>query len=238
VKIKKFLIELLFPYFCLGCEKEGFLVCPDCLGTIEVLEYQFCPFCKKAKRVLKKGVCLLHGKKNLDGLFAATSYQDRLVSLMVKKLKYKPYLKTLSEPLAFLIIAHFLLSGKSDVLAEENSVLVPLPLHPSEKRRRGYNQSAEIARFLSQYFKLPLLTNNLSKIKKTRQQVGLSEKERLKNVVGVFEVKNKPLFDGKKVFLVDDVFTSGATLEEAAKVLKESGAKEVWGVVAARETLA
>jgi len=237
--LKEFLINTFFPQFCLGCGKEGDLICEDCLNSIEILEYQFCPFCKVPRRVLGKRKCALHRKMNLEGLFAATSYKDPLVKLKKKKIKYEPYLKTLAEPLAFLIISHFLLTEKESIFRKtsRDCVFVPIPLHPSKKRRRGFNQSTEIAYWLSLYFKVPLLINNLIKVKKTQPQVELKEKLRKENIKGAFKVKNPQELYGKKVFLVDDVFTTGATLEEAAKVLKEKGAKEVWGVVVAREPI-
>lgn len=233
---KKFLLDTFFPQFCLSCGKEGNLICQDCLSTIEILEYQFCPFCKIPKRVQFKGTCKSHQKMNLDGLFAPTSYKNHLVKKLIRNFKYEPFLKTLREPLAFLIIAHFLLSeNKKIIQTPENSLFLPVPLSGFRKRWRGFNQSSEIAKILSNFFKIPFQANNLTKIKKTQPQVELGEKEREKNIKGVFKVQNPGEIKGKKIFLVDDVFTTGATMKEAARVLKIEGAKEVWGIVIARE---
>lgn len=233
---KKFILDLFLPQFCLGCGKEGELVCQDCLSTIEISEYQFCPFCKIPKRVLDGGTCKFHQKMNLDGLFAATSYKNILIKKLIRTFKYEPFLKNLREPLAFLIISHFFLSENKKIFqTSENSFFMPLPLSNFRKRWRGFNQSTELAKILSNFFKVPLQVNNLIKIKKTQPQVELSEKEREKNIKGAFKLKNPQAVEEKRIFLVDDVFTTGQTLEEAARVLKNEGAKEVWGIVAARE---
>lgn len=234
---KDFFIDLFWPQFCLGCQKEGALICSNCFSLIEILEYQFCPFCKSPQRVLDKGTCPTHRSKNLKGLFAATSYQNFLLQRLIKNFKYQPFLKTLAQPLVFLIITHFLLSGKEEVFQQEknNSLFIPIPLFPSRQRWRGFNQAEEITKFLSFYFEIPYQSNNLIKIKKTQLQIELKEKEREKNIKDSFRILKIKEIEKKKIFLVDDVFTTGATMEEAAKTLKRAGAKEVWGIVIAKE---
>lgn len=234
--LKKFFLDLLWPQFCLGCQREGNLICPDCLSLIEVLEYQFCPFCKTAQRVLDKGTCLSHRSKHLKGLFAAASYHNFLVRRLIKNFKYQPFLKNLSEPLAFLIITHFSLIDKKEIFQPvDNSFFIPIPLLASRQRWRGFNQAEEITKILSLYFDVPYQVNNLIKIKKTQPQTELKEKEREENIKAAFRVCKPKDIQGKKIFLIDDVFTTGATMEEAAKTLKEAGADKVWGIVAARE---
>lgn len=233
---KKFLLNTFFPQFCLGCNKEGDVICPDCFFLIEISEYQFCPFCKKPQRVLKKGTCSLHSKNALNGLFSAVSYKTPLAQALIKNFKYEPFLRILAKPLTYLIIASLILSGKRKIFyPQKKSLLIPIPLSNFRKRWRGFNQAEEIAKILSIFFKVPMVSNNFVKIKGTESQVDLKEKEREKNVRNVFKVKSPEIFKAKKIFIVDDVFTTGATLEEAAKTLKQSGAKEVWGIVVARE---
>lgn len=241
---KKFFLDTLFPQFCLSCGREGNLICKDCLSTIEISEFIYCPFCKFQKRVFEKGTCSLHRKMKLSGLFSATSYQNKLVKKLIANFKYKPYLKNLAKSLSFLIIAHFLLSENKMILESPDynpptaqSLLVPVPLTSAKRRERGFNQTEEIAKVLSKFFKIPLLFNNLIKIKKTQPQVKLKREEREKNIKDAFKLKNPELIQGKRIFLVDDVFTTGSTMEECARVLKEAGAQEVWGIVVAREPL-
>lgn len=250
--LKKFVLDTFFPQFCLGCSREGSLICDDCLSLVPITDYQYCPFCHSPNRVMGKGKCSSHRQMQLDGLFAATSYQEPLVKKLITSLKYKPYTKTLAEPLAYLIIAYFALSENRAIFRDvENSLLVPVPLSRSKQKERGFNQAELLAEELSRFFKIPLLNNNLVKIKKTQSQTELKKEERAKNIQGAFAVKPFPArprpgregqkehltVQGKKIFLVDDVFTTGATMEECARVLKQAGAREVWGITVAREPL-
>lgn len=234
--LKNFLIHILFPQFCLNCKREGVLVCEDCLSSIDLSEFNYCPFCQTPKRVFEEGTCPSHRKMKLSGLFSATSYQNPLVKKLVSKFKYEPFLKNLTSPLTSLIIAHFLLSENKLISQnKEDSVFLSVPLAKFRERWRGFNQTALIAQALSKFYKIPLLNNNLIKIKQTQPQVELKREEREKNIRGVFTVKNPQEIQGKRVFLVDDVFTTGSTMEECARILRKAGCREVWGIVVARE---
>ncbi len=233
---KRFFLSTLFPQFCLGCGKEGDIACQDCLSLVEIAEYQYCPFCKTPKRVLEQGKCASHQNMSLDGLFSATSYQNQLVQKLIANFKYKPYLKILAAPLASLIISHFLISENKAIFQPvENSFLVPIPLSKQKEKKRGFNQTALLANEVSKFFKVPCQVDNLIKIKKTQPQVELKREERMKNIQGAFSVKNPQLVKEKRIFLVDDVFTTGSTMEQTAITLKKAGAQEVWGIVVARE---
>jgi len=237
---KKFInkvLDIIFPKFCVICKRQGYLVCPDCLSLIEIMEYRYCPFCQR--RVMsKEGKCKLHRYLKLDGLYFAASYNNIVVKTLIKKFKYQPFIKELSKPLSQLIIAHLhSIDNKIFLEDKENSLLLPVPIHKSKKRWRGFNQAEEIAKNLSICLGLPLKANNLQKIKKTKPQAYLKKSERIKNINGVFKIKNPPQIQGKRIFLVDDVFTTGSTMEECARVLKAAGAKKVWGIAIARELL-
>lgn len=234
---KNFLLDLLFPQFCIKCQKEGFSVCPDCLSLIDINPYQYCPFCSFPNRVIEKGKCQSHKEFKLNGLFSAVSYQNLLAKKMIALFKYKPYIKTLSAPLAFLIISHFALLEKQEIFNSPQAILMPVPIAPKKERGRGYNQSAVVAKILSLYYRAPLQTKNLIKIKNTPNQVGLKKEERQNNIANAFSVRQPELVNAKTIFLVDDVFTTGATMEEAARVLKLAGAKKVWGIAICREGL-
>lgn len=231
-KFKNIILDILFPRFCLKCQKEGNWICPDCLSFINVVEYQYCPFC--AQRVFEKGTCYKHQNKNLDKLFFAVSYENSLIRKAIKKFKYPPFLRELTPYFCYLIISHFLLI-ENKIIGEDGSFLIPVPISSFKKRWRGYNQSEEIAKQLSISLKVPILTNNLIKIKKTEPQSNLSKIERIENVKNVFKIKKAHEIQGKRIFLVDDVFTTGATMEECAQVLKNAGAKNVFGIAIARE---
>ena len=112
--------------------------------------------------------------------------------------------------------------------------MVPIPLTKKKLKQRGFNQSEEIVKELSESLKIFFLDDCILKIKETSPQIELSGKAREENIKGAFLVKNNEKIKNKKILLVDDVYTTGSTMEEVSKVLKESGAKEVWGLVVAR----
>ena len=146
----------------------------------------------------------------------------------------------MAKTLASIITEHLLISGKNTDEIWENGILVPIPLDKKKFRARGYNQSEELAKELSEILKIPVLSDVLIKTKHTASQAELKKEEREKNILNAFATKNcgtsdVPQFYGKKVFLVDDVYTTGSTMEECAKVLQEAGAKSVWGICLARE---
>lgn len=215
IKLKTFLLDLFFPKFCLNCEAEGDYLCQDCQGMLSVSGF--------------------HEKSSspyLSDLYFPLSYQNPLLKALIRKFKYEPYLRELAGTLADLIIAHFqLLDNQIDLTGW---VLMAVPLHKKRLKWRGYNQAEEIAKKLAPFFNIPLLRDCLSRAKETQPQVELDNEARKENIRGIFEVKNKDLLKGRKVLLVDDVCTTGATLNEAARVLKDAGAEEIIGITVAR----
>lgn len=115
--------------------------------------------------------------------------------------------------------------------------LVPVPLHKSKLKKRGYNQAQLLSQGISKKFNIPTV-NILVRVKNTPSQVGLERKKRIENISGAFSIVPNPSADGSQypnIFLVDDVLTTGSTLLEAANVLKRNGAKKVWGIALARD---
>jgi ComF family protein len=106
-----------------------------------------------------------------------------------------------------------------------------------KQKRRGFNQAEEIGKIISEKIYIPLKVDNLIRIKNTDSQTKLNKKQRIENIKNAFIIKDKDTIKGKIIFLIDDVYTTGATMEECAKVLKKAGAREVWGLVAAREII-
>jgi len=214
-QIKSFFLELLFPQFCFGCQREGIYLCQDCQSILDV--------CRSHQK---------YSTKNLTDLYFGLPYQNPLIKKLIQKFKYQPFLKELAKPLSLLIIEHFQLIEERPDFSDR--ILIPIPSEKKKLKWRGFNQAEEIAKEISQFFKIPLINDILFKIKETTPQVELSEKERRKNILGVFSCKNKKRIQGKKILLVDDIYTTGSTMEEAAKVLKKAGAKEIIGIVVVR----
>lgn len=214
--IKKFLLELLFPKFCFGCQKERSYLCQDCKSILGILNSH-----------------QKYSGKNLKDLYWATPYQNFLIKKLIQKFKYQSFVRDLSQYLASLIIEHFqLLDNKPDFL---DFILIPVPLEKRKLKWRGFNQAEEISKELSKFLKIPVVNDCLLKIKETIPQVKLQEEERKKNVLGAFLIKNESKIKQRKILLVDDIYTTGSTIEECARVLKESGIKEVIGIVVARD---
>lgn len=160
-----------------------------------------------------------------NNILAATDYNDELAKKAIWLLKYRG-IKQIAEPLAELIKQRTL--GKIKI---KNPVFIPIPLSPKRLRGRGFNQSELIAKYLSD----TIITNVLYKTKETVSQVSIKDREkRLNNLKGSFAVKNAELIKDKNIILIDDVSTTGTTIGEAKKVLKEAGAKRVIGMVVAR----
>jgi len=238
-KIKTFGIDLLFPKFCLGCQKEGSFLCEDCRELLDIAAYHYCLCEKNPIRIShnsKSGKCIRCQNFSLSGLYFALSYKEKaLTRKLIYQFKYQPYLKNLAEVFAGILAEHFFKTGKNTNEVWENSVLLPVPLDKKKFKTRGYNQSEELARELSKIVEIPFFTDVLIKTKITKSQMELSRAERETNLKNAFEVKDKEKISGKKVFLVDDVYTTGFTMQECSILLKKHGAKSIWGIAIARE---
>ncbi|MCX6738177.1 MAG: phosphoribosyltransferase family protein, partial [Candidatus Parcubacteria bacterium] len=181
----------------------------------------------------------------IDGLHYATAYNDKLVKSIIHSCKYAR-IKELTRPLADLIIAHFKLLDNQTMLStqlfskEQNSsnlIVCCVPIHKKKLKNREFNQSEEIAKHLSEEFGLNFIKDLIIKIKNTPPQAELSKDERKKNITNTFEINPllKDVIKDKNILLVDDVFTTGSTMEECSKILKQNCAQSVWGAVVARD---
>jgi len=230
LKIKNFFLDLFFPKFCLNCQREGSYLCLDCQGLLEIQKENFCPVCQK--RALNFKTCRnCQRKTNLNGFFFALNYENPLIKKLIHKFKYDPFIKDLAEILADLIISHLTLV---EFKFPENSIFLPIPLTKRRLKWRGFNQAEEIGKYLSSYYQIPIFNDVLVRKKFNLPQAELSGKERIENVKDAFSCQNQEKIWRKKVFLIDDLSTTGATLEEAAKILKENGAREIFGLVVAK----
>jgi len=228
------ILDILFPKHCINCHRTGSFLCEDCKYLIEILENQYCPVCgKRISSLNYTAVCKkCKSKTSLDGLYSACSYRDKVARKLIIQLK-SGFIKNLADILSDLIISHFNLLNKEF----PNALLIPIPLSKKTLRKRGFNQSELIAINLSKKMNLPLIANVLFKEKETVPQSNLLAKERMENVKGVFLIKNKEIIENKEILLIDDFYTTGTTMKECAKILLKAGAKQVTGVVIAREEI-
>lgn len=219
--------DIIFPKKCINCKREGSYLCEDCLSLVEINPHRYC----LCERLEKKDKCENCKEKKLDKILSAASFNNKIVKEAVHKFKYG-YIKELARPLSLLILIH-LQTINADI--DKSFVFVPIPLSDKKKRRRGFNQSEEMGKVLSEATGIPLFSDALVKIKETKPQMELKRKERIENLKNCFKIKNKENIENKTVLLLDDVYTTGATMEECSKILKQSGAEKVWGITVARE---
>lgn len=211
-KILKFILDLLFPLRCLGCRREDFWLCPDCFEKLPLD-----PSYERFEKIL---------------VFSASDYEKIIIKKIIKTAKFSaiPELASLAGKLLVRSVLKF--PEIKDLLQHENDLLiVPIPLSPRRQRERSFNQSLLIAQELSEHFSLPII-DGLKKIER-QPQSELAAEKRSKNIANAFSWQGENLA-GQKIILVDDVVTTGATLAEAAKVLKKAGAKKVIGLAVAR----
>ena len=231
-KLKELILEILFPRFCFGCQREGEYLCIDCRATLDFTTRFWC-LCENPQQIKSPGKCKNCQSKNLDGLYFPFSYQIPLIKELIHYFKYPPFVKDLAKVFSGLIKDYFfLLEEKPDL---SDFLVLPLPLTKKRLKWRGYNQARELALYFSREFSLEMRDDILIKIKETLPQTELNKKERKENIRGAFLIKNKSVIKNRKILLIDDVYTTGATLEEAAKTLKGAGAQKVFGLVIARE---
>lgn len=225
------ILDFLFPKVCVGCENWGSYLCENCVNGLRSAR-QVCPMCGKGS------VCgMVHircrKKLGMDGLIRVVSY-DGLMRKLVAKIKYR-----LVRDMVDTVVDTVISMGDFAPIDQDVWLVVPVPLHIERKRWRGFNQSEEIGRRIATSFGWEY-GDVLVRIKNTKPQVSMKGKEeRLKNVRGAFEINSKfkitndKQIANKNVLLVDDVWTTGATMRECAKVLKKAGVKKVWGLVVA-----
>ena len=192
-----------------------------------------CTVCQKqAIGGLTHPVCKT--KYCIDGVFPSLVYKG-VVKKLVYVFKYPPYLTDLQTQLIDLFYEGIIQKEQFFSLLQEPSVFIPIPLHEGKFKKRGYNQAKLLAEGLAKRFDVSVV-DCLKRVKSTKTQVGLTKEERRKNIEQAFALQgtvSEPLQKYQQVFLVDDVVTSGATLQEAAKVLKKAGFTKVWGITLA-----
>ncbi|MDZ7413507.1 MAG: ComF family protein [candidate division KSB1 bacterium] len=218
------LLDFVFPPYCMFCgahlARHECLVCYNCWFAL--------PLTPSPGGVVHTGGAKHGEPQHLDASVAVWRY-DEQVERIIHLFKYGGY-TCLARPLGLAVGGTLVATG----LCDRGDVLVPIPLHPARRRERGYNQSELLARRAAKVCGLPVETDLLRRTRYTRPQSQLGASERAKNVAGAFAVRLPAEVGGRRVILVDDVLTTGATASECARVLKEAGALEVFLATAAR----
>ncbi|MCX7919580.1 MAG: ComF family protein [bacterium] len=232
--------DLLFPNVCRICQTK--------LAATELAPGKICSICWNKLEYIFPPYCLRCGHPSGDGHTASCNHCIALnpwfafarsigkytgvlrEAIQLFKLHYK---EDLAEPLANLLIQYL---KKSRDLADYQTYdyLIPVPLHPAKQRDREFNQVEVLARIISEQLNIPLSTDNLYRKRYTTPQMAISREKRLTNVSQAFAVRNPHLLTRKKIILLDDIMTTGATVNECSHMLKQAGCDKVAVLVLAR----
>jgi competence protein ComFC len=221
-------LDLLFPKRCLGCDRLGSYICEDCLNRLKTVKTPICPMCEKPSMFGQT-----HGKcqslEGMDGLISVFDYRG-IMRRMVKTYKYK-YVSDLTGVLAELIQSF----ADFTPIAKKSWLVVGVPLHPRRERWRGFNQARELGKGIAADFGWNFAEGVINRTRYIKPQMTLSGKERRQSLMGAFALGKKGNLAKKaSIVLIDDVWTTGATMRECTKVLKQGGTAEVWGLTLAR----
>jgi len=230
---KRGVLNFLFPPFCPICgrklkERES-LICERCYENIKTITP---PFCKRCGAPLKKGEkgCKYCSQENFYfSTVRGLGFFTPPLSEMIHLLKYERKTK-IAERLGILMGNLFRL----DPALSDTNIILPVRLHASRLRESGYNQSQLLAEEVSEITGKEIMNYVVIRKKPTKSQTTLSHKEREENLKNAFKVVSPESIFNKTILVVDDVMTTGTTLNELAKILKEEGAKQVYGLVLAR----
>jgi len=237
------LLDLVFPKHCVSCGKAGNYFCPKCLTMIKRVR-QICPVCERPTPFGQTHT-FCRTRNSLDGLISLFTYEG-IIRGAIHKLKYKfvtdlesEFWKIIQSSLEkrgeeILVLKRFISSESNLFIAEEKPVIVPIPLYWYKEHFRGFNQSSLFGKRLASCFSLSFSDKIFVRSRSVPSQTKLTQKEREENVKGIFKVGATAPGSLPNVLLVDDVWTTGATMKEATITLKSAGVKRVWGLTVAR----
>jgi competence protein ComFC len=219
-------VDYLYPPICAGCKKQNYRLCPECLNQIQLINFHFCASCGK-KISIKRVVC--NGCAETPVFFKAVSSWGKYEGALreaIHSLKYKNNLG----------LGDFFGNQMIQLLKEldwDFNMVVPVPISKERLKERSYNQSALISRPIARYFKCEHSSNALTRTKDTGSQIQRSRIDRNLALEGAF-CANPAKLKGRNVLLVDDIITTGATVNHCAAALLQAGAKEVYAISIAK----
>lgn len=231
------LSDVIFPPQCLGCNEiihsfDGHIFCSDCSNKIHYVTGSICQICGTTfpDSPAENHLCgdCLEKKPYFFHARAVFSYEDMIVHA-IHQFKYKSNISVGEIMASFMAFFSF-----PDIDFADYALMIPVPLHVKRLRERGFNQSLILARALGKQKNIPVDFSLLKRNKFTLTQTGSTKKERRQNIKGAFEVSDKKIIAGRNIILVDDVYTTGATVNECAKTLMKAGAGKVSVLTLAR----
>jgi ComF family protein len=252
------IVDLLFPLQCLNCGLEGIWICNKCTNKLPTIRSRHCPFCER-KNYFGNTCNTCKPNHFIDGAISCIPYANPLVQSMINTWKYN-YIKDITTPLSNFVEKSLyfaiedlksktssllgtgvskknllMLSTIPPLLTSETVLINPIPLHVRKLRERGFNQAHELARALSKHKKNRILIQCIERIKNTPAQAKLNITDRKNNTKEAFVLRQKYVryIYNKHIVLIDDVITTGSTIDSAAKLLKNNGALSIWALTVA-----
>ena len=220
-------LDLFFPPRCVSCRRRGSWFCSRCYALIVPIESPLCRRCGQA--IASDTLCpRCQIRPPLVTGLRAAAYLEGPLRQAIHSFKYNG-VRALAQPLGRILYEKGYAANRMST-----DLVLPVPLHPARLGQRGFNQAALLAEELAWQVGVELDCEGLVRVRDTRSQVGLSAAERYANVQGAFAWRGNGL-DRKHVLLIDDVCTTGATMEACAEALWPAGAAAVWGLALARE---
>jgi ComF family protein len=217
------ILDLLFPARCAICSQVGACFCDSCQSHIENINL---PICARCGRPLEADECsgCLNYPIQIDGIRAFAFFQG-VMRDAIHRFKYSGRAELAST-------FGTMLKQYLDVHPLPFDVIVPVPLYPAQEHARGYNQSLLLAHELASRVHVPVLASSVKRVRATHPQYNLNARARRQNVRGAFAADDRVA--GMRVLVLDDVCTTGATMDECSIVLRNHGARSVWGLALAR----
>lgn len=234
VKLTTFLLDLLFPKQCLGCQKDDAYLCKECSESIPINKKLTCYNCGK---ITPGGECCPACKNRrpspLAGLLLASEAENALLHQIIYKFKYN-FIKELSQPLGKILIKFL---ETIPQFKKQNILLISVPLSRRRLHWRGFNQAQLLAAEVQRHFSFPIGENILKRSRHTRPQMEIKDAQsRRQAIKGAFKsiLPYSETLKDKIIILVDDVATTTATLEECAKALRPLKPRKIFGLVLCR----
>lgn len=230
VRLGKTFADLVFPPTCVACKRPGSILCDHCAQQVEPISQPICPRCGRAQIRAQQSLCslCLADPHPVLQLTRAAALHTEPLRTMIHHLKYEKQ-PELAEPLVRYLLAAFAQAEWRQ--GRDIDVVVPVPMFRERQKERGYNQAELLARHFSRATHLPFAPNALNRTHFTKPQVGLNARERQQNVEDAFVAH--PNVRGRTILLIDDVYTTGATLRSCAKALVEAGSFQVYALALA-----
>jgi len=224
------LLDLIFPPRCAICKKKGQkMICDDCLSKVVYIKPPICRICGKPRDKYFAGdLCEDCSREGMPFEIArSVVLYDGVIKEAIHKFKFEGK-RALSSFLGEFLIDYL---KRGYIPVKKIDAVIPLPLSRKRFRQRGYNQTELLAKEISGHYSINVDSSSLKKVKDITPQFELSREKRMSNVKGAFSSSPLP---GKNVLLIDDIYTTGATVREASRALKAAGAKNVYVLTLAR----